>query len=62
MLFYPILTVAAAIENMSTCRQRYDKENEAGVNKHINLELYSMYVYTSMVSSASDDRFLLLLF
>eukprot|EP00731_Ephydatia_muelleri_P002418 Em0001g2418a len=40
---------------MSTCRQRYDKENEAGVNKHINLELYSMYVYTSMASQFDRD-------
>jgi len=30
------------------CRQNYDTENEAGVNKQINLELYASYVYHSM--------------
>lgn len=30
------------------CRQNYDSESEAGVNKQINLELYASYVYHSM--------------
>ena len=30
-------------------RQNYHEECEALVNKHINMELYASYVYTSMV-------------
>ncbi|XP_038054255.1 soma ferritin-like [Patiria miniata] len=33
---------------MATIRQNYHEENEAGVNKQINLELYASYVYLSM--------------
>ncbi|KAL5517120.1 hypothetical protein EMCRGX_G002594 [Ephydatia muelleri] len=33
---------------MSRCRQNYDAECEAGINKQINMELYAMYTYTSM--------------
>jgi len=33
----------------SQCRQNYQEECEAGINKQINLELYASYVYMSMV-------------
>lgn len=33
----------------SNVRQNYHKESEDGVNKQINLELYAMYTYLSMV-------------
>jgi len=32
----------------SQCRQNYEPESEAGINKQINLELYASYVYMSM--------------
>ena len=31
------------------CRQHYDKECEAGVNKQINMEFHAMYTYLSLV-------------
>ena len=34
----------------SNVRQLYHDECEAGVNKQINLELYAMYTYQSMVN------------
>lgn len=34
----------------SNVRQNYHEESESGVNKQINLELYAMYTYLSMVS------------
>lgn len=34
--------------SLSQPRQNYHAENEAGVNKQINLELYACYVYQSM--------------
>ena len=34
---------------MSLCRQNYNEEREAGINKQINLELHASYVYMSMV-------------
>lgn len=34
----------------SQVRQNYHEDSEAGVNKQINLELYAMYTYLSMVS------------
>ncbi|GFY79287.1 soma ferritin [Trichonephila inaurata madagascariensis] len=34
----------------SQIRQNYHEENEAGVNKQINMELYASYVYAAMVS------------
>ena len=34
----------------SQVRQNYHRECEEGVNKQINLELYAMYTYLSMVS------------
>ena len=37
---------------MSRCRQNYDTECEAGINRQINMELYAMYTYTSLVSIA----------
>ncbi|XP_071954777.1 soma ferritin-like [Antedon mediterranea] len=33
---------------MSRCRQNYNEESEAAVNKQINLELYASYVYLSL--------------
>lgn len=33
----------------SQVRQNYHAESEEGVNKQINLELYAMYTYLSMV-------------
>lgn len=33
---------------VSQCRQNYHEQNEAGVNKQINMELYASYVYQSM--------------
>jgi len=39
---------------MSLCRQNYNEECEAGVNKQINMELYASYVYMSM--STHYDR------
>jgi len=35
---------------VSQVRQNYHQESEEGVNKQINLELYAMYTYLSMVS------------
>ena len=35
----------------SQVRQNYAKDSEEGVNKQINMELYAMYTYLSMVSS-----------
>jgi len=35
---------------MSLIRQNYAEENEAAINKQINMELYASYVYMSMVS------------
>ena len=37
----------------SQVRQLYHCECEDGVNKQINLELYAMYTYLSMVSRSS---------
>lgn len=34
----------------SQVRQNYHHDSEADVNKQINLELYAMYTYMSMVS------------
>ena len=34
---------------MSQIRQNYHIESEEGVNKQINLELYAMYTYLSLV-------------
>ena len=34
----------------SNVRQNYHPDSEEGVNKQINLELYAMYTYLSMVS------------
>ena len=36
---------------MSRCRTNFHSENEANINKQINMELYASYVYLSMVSS-----------
>lgn len=36
----------------SQVRQNYHRECEDGVNRQINLELYAMYTYLSMVSSS----------
>ncbi|XP_041033509.1 ferritin, heavy subunit-like [Carcharodon carcharias] len=40
----------------SQVRQNYHKDCEDAVNKQINLELYSSYVYLSMESSSYFDR------
>jgi len=32
----------------SLCRQNFHQECESGINKQINMEMYSSYVYTSM--------------
>jgi len=40
---------------MSLCRQNYNEECEAGVNKQINMELYASYVYMSMASHFDRD-------
>ena len=37
----------------SQVRQLYHPECEDGVNKQINLELYAMYTYLSLVSRSS---------
>lgn len=34
----------------SNVRQLFHEECEAGINKQINLEMYAMYTYLSMVS------------
>ena len=34
---------------VSQVRQNYAKDSEEGVNKQINMELYAMYTYLSMV-------------
>nr|UYM80471.1 ferritin-like protein 2 [Phoronopsis harmeri] len=34
--------------SVSQCRQNYHEQNEAGINKQINLELYASYTYQSM--------------
>ena len=36
---------------MSRCRTNFHSENEANINKQINMELYASYVYLSMVSN-----------
>ena len=36
---------------VSQVRQNYAEDSEKGVNKQINMELYAMYTYLSMVSS-----------
>ena len=38
---------------MSRCRTNFHSENEANINKQINMELYASYVYLSMVSSVN---------
>ncbi|NP_001161533.1 ferritin-like protein 1 [Saccoglossus kowalevskii] len=40
---------------MAQCRQNYHEECEAAVNKQINLELYSSYVYLSMALHYDRD-------
>ncbi|XP_020614068.1 soma ferritin-like isoform X2 [Orbicella faveolata] len=40
---------------MSQCRQNYQEECEAGINKQINLELYASYVYMSMAYHFDRD-------
>jgi len=34
--------------SVSQCRQNYHSENEAGINRQINMELYASYTYQSM--------------
>jgi ferritin heavy chain len=36
---------------VSQVRQNYAEDSEKGVNKQINMELYAMYTYLSMVRS-----------
>lgn len=40
---------------MSTTRQNYHSDSEAGVNKQINLELYASYTYQSMAFHFDRD-------
>ena len=35
-------------------RQNYAEDSEKGVNKQINMELYAMYTYLSMVRRVFD--------
>ncbi|GFY36012.1 soma ferritin [Trichonephila clavipes] len=39
----------------SQIRQNYHEENEAGVNKQINMELYASYVYAAMAFHFDRD-------
>lgn len=39
----------------SNVRQNYHEDSESGVNKQINLELYAMYTYLSMVSLTAPE-------
>ena len=39
----------------SQIRQNFHVENEAGLNKQINLELHASYTYQSMVSLQNDN-------
>jgi ferritin heavy chain len=39
----------------SNVRQNYHEECEAGVNDQINLELYAMYTYLSLVSQKESE-------
>ena len=41
----------------SEIRLNYDEECEALVNKHINMELYTSYVYLAMVKKIIRDAF-----
>lgn len=49
---------------MAVCqvRQNYHPDSEEGVNKQINLELYAMYTYLSMVSYLRAFWLIILLF
>lgn len=40
---------------MSSVRQNYHTDSEAGINKQINLELYASYVYLSMAFHFDRD-------
>ena len=36
---------------MSIVRQNFHENNEAAINKQINMEMYASYVYLAMVST-----------
>jgi len=40
---------------MSRCRTNFHSENEANINKQINMELYASYVYLSMATYFERD-------
>ena len=43
------MATGAGYVNLDLVRQRYNKACEDGVNKQINMELFAMYSYLSLV-------------